>query len=436
MGPQPPWQVACILREALERGLGGVVAQHHSAQREPPSSKARSSRPGPSSASQLASSGARTAARKASASSEPAVGNGGGVDEGGGLGVVGDADVGSSSSASGDGVVVVGSTLAATPCDVDPRAGLTPRSGRRFSCGGYGHRGGLRAGAVDDALGTRTSRPCRLRFACTYDLLAVEQEVRMAAVEPALWGTYDEVREACDTILSSWVSAMDATLADAVEGDRLAARSYATTYVALVEFLSTRLPTASREQYWLARVARREAIALPFRSCLVEDRPGLSVALTLVSDIRRMSTATDELAWPSPCVVRLSSRFKMDDRGVREFERIVDAIVDGAVSPLEEAIEAFDLSLTDAGRLFGVTRQAVSQWLTEGVPADRQAKVTSVAQVASLLRHYLVPERIPGIARKPADAYGGRSMLGMIEDDDHLALLDITRRSFDWASTA
>ncbi len=258
----------------------------------------------------------------------------------------------------------------------------------------------------------------------------------MPSAEPALWGTYDEVREACDTILSSWVSAIDETLADAIEGDRLAARAYATTYVALVDFLSTRLPTASPEQHWLARVARREAVALPFRSCLVEDRPGLSVALTLVSDMRRMSPEADELVWPSPCTARLSSRFRVDDRGVREFERVVDAIVDDSASPLEEVIDAFDLSLTDAGRLFGVTRQAVSQWLAEGVPSDRQAKVTSVAQVVSLLRHYLVPARIPGIARKPADAYGGRSMLEMIEDDEHLELLDLTRRSFDWTATA
>ena len=258
----------------------------------------------------------------------------------------------------------------------------------------------------------------------------------MSAVESSLWGTYDEVREACDTILSSWVSAMDETLADAVQGDRLAAKAYATTYADLVDFLSTRLPAASPEQHWLARVARREAVALPFRSCLVEDRPGLSVALALVSDIRRMSSEADELIWPIPCTARLSSRFEVDDRGVREFERVVDAIIDDSASPLEEVIGAFDLSLTDAGRLFGVTRQAASQWLTEGVPSDRQAKVTSVAQVASLLRHYLVPERIPGIARKPADAYGGRSMLEMIENDEHLALLDITRRSFDWTVTA
>lgn len=254
--------------------------------------------------------------------------------------------------------------------------------------------------------------------------------------EASLWGTYAEVREACDTLLATWVTAIDATLAEAVQGDRLAARSYATTYVDLVDFVSARLPGDPHERRWLARLARREAVSLPFRSCLVEDHAGLSLVLTLMSDIRHMSPGAPELIWPQESRTRLYSHFEIDDRSVQEFERVVDRVVDGSVSPLEEVIDSFDLSYTDAGRLFGVTRQAVSQWLVEGIPAYRQAKVTTVAQVASLLRHYLVPERIPGIARKPADAYGGRSMLDMIESDDQLELLELTRHSFDWASTA
>jgi len=254
--------------------------------------------------------------------------------------------------------------------------------------------------------------------------------------EAFLCGTYEEARAACDTVLATWVTALDATLEDAIRGDRLAARSYATTYIALVDFLSERIPAELDEQRWLARVARRQAVSLPFRSCLVEGRVGLSVALTLISDLRHMSPGVPDLAWQPDCITPLSSRFEIDDRGVQEFERIVDRVVDGSVSPLEEVVEVFDLSYTDTGRLFGVTRQAVSHWLVEGIPADRTSKVTTIAQIGSILRHYLVPERIPGIARKPASAYSGRSMLEMIAEDDHLELLEITRRSFDWASTA
>lgn len=94
------------------------------------------------------------------------------------------------------------------------------------------------------------------------------------------------------------------------------------------------------------------------------------------------------------------------------------------------------LSKTELGRLFGVSRQAVDGWHRDGVPARRQAKAATVAAVADLLVHRLKPERIPGIARRRARAYGGLTVLEMIERDRHAELLELTRRSFDWASTA
>jgi hypothetical protein len=93
------------------------------------------------------------------------------------------------------------------------------------------------------------------------------------------------------------------------------------------------------------------------------------------------------------------------------------------------------LSKTELGRLFGVSRQAVDGWHRHGVPGARQAKAATVAAVVDLLSHRLKEERIPGIARRPAGAYGGLTMLEMIERDRHEELLDAMRRSFDWAST-
>jgi hypothetical protein len=62
------------------------------------------------------------------------------------------------------------------------------------------------------------------------------------------------------------------------------------------------------------------------------------------------------------------------------------------------------------------------------------AKVTTVAAISDLLRHQLKPERIPGIARRPADAYVALSMLEMIERDRQDELQAQIRRSFDWAA--
>ena len=90
---------------------------------------------------------------------------------------------------------------------------------------------------------------------------------------------------------------------------------------------------------------------------------------------------------------------------------------------LDPIAETLELSETELGRLFGVSRQAVGQWRERGVPSNRMAKVTTVAAICDLLGHRLKPERIPGVARRPAKAYGGLSMLEMIERDRQDELL-------------
>jgi hypothetical protein len=103
---------------------------------------------------------------------------------------------------------------------------------------------------------------------------------------------------------------------------------------------------------------------------------------------------------------------------------------------LDPIAETLELSETQLGRLFGVSRQAVGQWRERGVPSNRMAKLATVAAICDLLEHQLKPERIPGIARRPAAAYGGLSMLEMIERDRQDELQAKIRRSFDWATTA
>ncbi len=102
---------------------------------------------------------------------------------------------------------------------------------------------------------------------------------------------------------------------------------------------------------------------------------------------------------------------------------------------LDPVSETFELSETELGRLFGVSRQAVGQWRERGVPSNRMAKLATVAAICDLLHHQLKPERIPGIARRPAKAYGGLSMLEMIERDRQDELQAEVRRSFDWAAS-
>lgn len=106
-----------------------------------------------------------------------------------------------------------------------------------------------------------------------------------------------------------------------------------------------------------------------------------------------------------------------------------------ATSLLDEIQDTFALSTTELASLFGVRRQAVEQWRERGIPSSRQERAAATAAAGDLLARRLKAERIPGIARRPADAYGGLTMLEMIAAGRHLELLDEIRASFDWATS-
>jgi DNA-binding XRE family transcriptional regulator len=104
--------------------------------------------------------------------------------------------------------------------------------------------------------------------------------------------------------------------------------------------------------------------------------------------------------------------------------------------PLRRLMDAFELSKTELALLFGVRRQAVDQWLERGVPSERQEKVQTLIAICDLLERKLKPGRLAGVARRPADAYGGKTMLELIAADQHRELLELVRDSFDWATAA
>lgn len=103
---------------------------------------------------------------------------------------------------------------------------------------------------------------------------------------------------------------------------------------------------------------------------------------------------------------------------------------------LSRVQDLFALSRTELAGLFGITRQAVSKWLEEGVPPARQPKLLTVLDLAELLARQLQAGRLPAVVRRPAPAFGDRSMIEVIAADHHQELLAQVERSFDWAATA
>lgn len=97
---------------------------------------------------------------------------------------------------------------------------------------------------------------------------------------------------------------------------------------------------------------------------------------------------------------------------------------------LARTLDVWDLSQSEAARLFGVSRQALSKWLAQGVPAERAEAIADLAAATDLLVHYLKRDRIPGVVRRSIPASGDRSMIDLLEAGDSRTMLRICREMF------
>lgn len=217
-------------------------------------------------------------------------------------------------------------------------------------------------------------------------------------------------------------NARDAVLAElpaAVAGDEAAARRYARAWHTLVvELVADRLgaPPAA------VGVLDHVALTAPF-SPGGPLRALVSAAASIIPSMTVSTPATAPIELP-------------DTLDYRRFARVVLRELSGSGTGLERVMAAWQLSVTDLARVFGVARQAVQQWLNSGVPPARQVKLLAVLRVAELLERNLQPDRIPAVVRTSARSYGGRSILEAIAAGDHDAVLASVERSFDWSATA
>ena len=97
---------------------------------------------------------------------------------------------------------------------------------------------------------------------------------------------------------------------------------------------------------------------------------------------------------------------------------------------LDRVLRLWGLSRTELGELFGVSRQAVSKWIRDGVPSDRATAVADIEAITDLLDRYLKRDRIPAVVRRRADGLGGRSLLELVGAGRTAEALELTRRMF------
>lgn len=100
---------------------------------------------------------------------------------------------------------------------------------------------------------------------------------------------------------------------------------------------------------------------------------------------------------------------------------------------LERILEVWGLSRSEAGRQFGVSRQAVAKWLSGGLPADRFNAVADLSAATDLLVHHIKRDRVAAVVRRPIPAADGVTLLEMLGAGRYRDVLTTCRQMFDFA---
>ncbi len=100
-------------------------------------------------------------------------------------------------------------------------------------------------------------------------------------------------------------------------------------------------------------------------------------------------------------------------------------------SPLQRTVRLWDLSATQLGAMFGISRQAASKWLADGAPASRRDQVALLGQATDVLDQWVKRERIPAVVRRPVEALDGRTRLDVALAGEFEVLRDELYDTFD-----
>ena len=103
---------------------------------------------------------------------------------------------------------------------------------------------------------------------------------------------------------------------------------------------------------------------------------------------------------------------------------------DPPFGPDREQLPAAAYLVPRLGALFGVSRQAVSKWLTNGAPGERVEQVATVTAITDLLERHVKADRIPAVVRRRAPGLGDRSLLELVSQGRRSEALELTRQMF------
>ncbi len=253
----------------------------------------------------------------------------------------------------------------------------------------------------------------------------------MVQIEELLEQDLEAASDIAASVVPDIVAALDRLMPKlSIGGDRASVRRYwvyAHEAADVLTALPARNPDVLPPSAVVFELLRRDTAELPW---VAPSQDGIGLITVLVDRLRGFTVGL-----PQQCIRAHRDidehRFSWFLKSIAEVEYEQER-----TSPLRRAMTTLGLTSSDVAEFMGVTRQAVDKWLLAGPPVERVEKIGTVCEISDILRHRL-REGLPAVvARRSADAYGGRTMLGLIAADEHEWLLQSVKESFDYARVA
>ncbi len=269
----------------------------------------------------------------------------------------------------------------------------------------------------------------------------------------------ERVADAAEEIARTALSEIESSVPEALGGERAQVRAYVDAYRQLASQMLDAVEKARPDLIvfdeahkaivlvevkasgtkgdgsvrWLKAALDQEAMSAPFSEWVGTLGVGRGTAVVFVAQLRSMLRDTKPLTIPRER--HLPAWALSDDEAMRFYRAVGDELA-RVRSPLDRIASVLGVSRTELAHLFGVRRQAIEQWEARGVPGERQEKLATLDAIVDLLTAKIKTDRIPAIVRRPAAAYGDRSILEAITAGNEALVLSELRNAFDWAAAA
>jgi DNA-binding transcriptional regulator YdaS (Cro superfamily) len=231
-------------------------------------------------------------------------------------------------------------------------------------------------------------------------------------------------KRVCADVIPDIAAALDRVMPLVASGDRMAVRRYL-AYVDEAARALTSLPAIKPDEL---------PPSIVVYTMLLQDAGGLRWVAASSDGIGIVTVLVDRMRGFAGGLPQLCGQATRDVN-MHHFRWFVKQVAEGnrereQASPLRRAMDTFDLTSSDVASLMGVKRQAVDKWLLAGPPPERAPKIAAIAEIGDILCHRLREGLPVAVVRRPAEAYGGRTMLDVIAADEHDWLLRSVKDSF------